>query len=71
MEEKITAWIAREQDGTLNLYVGGVPFKGTNFWKLYDELGVGVKRLNKESFPQVKWEDNEPTKVELTIKIKE
>lgn len=71
MEEKITAWVAREQDGTLILYVGGMPFKGTNFWKLYDPDGIGMQYLNKESFPQVKWEDKEPTKVELTIKIKE
>ena len=28
-------------------------------------------RLNKNLFPQVKWEDKEPTKVELTIKIYE
>ena len=69
MEEKITAWIAREQDGTIKLYVGGMPFKGTNFWKLYDSEEVAVEYLNKESFPQVKWEDREPTKVELAIKI--
>ena len=27
------------------------------------------RELNKDLFPQVKWEDSEPTKVELTIKI--
>ena len=70
MEEKITAWVAREQDGTLKLYVGGRPFKGTNFWKLYDPEEIGVEYLSKKSFPQVKWEDKEPTEVELTIKIK-
>lgn len=32
-------------------------------------FGLQVLLSVKNSFPQVKWEDEEPTKVELTIKI--
>lgn len=69
MEEKITAWITRDEDGTMSLYVGGKPYKGKKFWKLHDPEEIGIEYLSKKSFPQVKWEDEEPTKVELTIKV--
>lgn len=84
MEEKITAWIARDERGNLLCFPHGKPIKVTEWenWEMpikgywdYDdeELSMdpsNVLCLNKKSFPQVKWEDEEPTEVELTIKIK-
>ena len=72
MEEKITAWIAR--DGNMGLYIFFErPKKDKRFgcWDLENAEGMwGTnKELNKDLFPQVKWEDGEPTKVELTIKV--
>ena len=60
MEEKITAWIARDESGEVFFY-SEKPHK-------YNEIGAWDGRLLL--FPQTKWEDEEPTKVELTIKIK-
>ena len=84
MEDKITAWIARDESGELFCFPHGKPIKITECdeldlsregqWCYDDELlsmeSSSVLPLNKKSFPQVKWEDEEPTKVELTIKIK-
>jgi hypothetical protein len=59
MEEKITAYIARDENGALYFY-SEKPFKS-------NEYGAWEGKLIQ--FPQVKWEDEKPTKVELTIKI--
>ena len=67
MEEKITAWIARDKDGELHLYSHkphrishGVWFSG----KIYSDIMLPESLLS-----QIKEEDEEPAKVELTIKI--
>ena len=69
MEEKITAWVARDKDGTLCFYEQK-PIKNEDTW---DYVDGGLSTVGKDEFlfefPQVKWEDEEPTKVELTIKI--
>lgn len=66
MEEKITAWVARDKSGLL--VVGAQkPIKEDKFgvW-----IGFGEHtKINPQLFKQVKWSDKEPTKVELTIKI--
>lgn len=72
MEEKITAWIAR--DGNMSLYVffeRPKKFEKYKCWDLENTEGMWgtYKELNKDLFPQVKWEDSEPTKVKLTIKV--
>ena len=72
MEEKITAWIAR--DGNMDLYIFFERLKKDKSFGCWDlENAEGMwgtnKELNKDLFPQIKWEDNEPTKVELTIKV--
>ena len=70
MEETITAWIARDEDGGLHIYIGECPYKTDCEWNvIYRDL-VYIQKLNNNSYPQVKWEDEEPTEVELTIKIK-
>lgn len=69
MEGKITTWIARDKDGTLCFYEQK-PIKGEDVW---DYVDGGLSTVGRDeflfNFPQVKWEDKEPTKVELTIKI--
>lgn len=81
MEEKITAWIARDENGSLYSFLYEKPIKicdteisSNGYWDYKDEgLSIGGPRtifiLDKKSFQQVKWEDDEATKVELTIKI--
>ena len=72
MEEKITAWLTRDINGNLNLIPdSGVPLKKTKSeWLPRFQPYEGFYLfLDDRLFPQVKWEDEEPTKVELTIKI--
>lgn len=68
MEEKITAWIARDELGgniVLHLHKPNPRLKSQGMWH-----SLTVPRvLGKDIFPQVNWEDDEPTEVELTIKI--
>lgn len=70
MEEKITAWLARDKGDSLFLYIGEKPIKQQFMW---NQLSIEGKESYPCSahfeFPKVKWEDKEPTKVEVTIKI--
>ena len=72
MEDKITAWVARDENTSLYLFLEKPKkYKTYKCWDCENEVGLSSnnKELNKNLFPQVKWEDVEPTKVELTIKI--
>lgn len=65
MEETITAWIARDKEGGLYIHTLEPNKEDLDFW-----IGFGDNLvIDRHLFPQVKWEDEEPTKVELTIKI--
>lgn len=72
MEDKITAWVARDTSETLTFYQTK-PIKSIDdgLWICSDSDKIttlfGDEFLFE--FPQVKWEDDEPTKVELTIKV--
>jgi len=68
MKKKITAWVARDADGEITLFMTDAPFKASATWvpQSYDNSYL---ELDKNDFPEVKWEDEKPTKVELTIKI--
>ena len=70
MEKKITAWVARDEDEVIRLFMVEAPFKAHAIWlpQSYDNVWLA---LDDNDFPEVKWEDEEPTEVELTIKIKE
>lgn len=57
MEQKITAWIARDENGRVFLYSK----------KPHKFYGIGVWHGKILGFPQVKWGDKEPTEIELTI----
>lgn len=77
MEKKInataTAWIARDRDECLGLFTAK-PKKKNDTWEITPYEGVW-SIIPDEMFSnissQVKWEDEEPTEVELTIKILE
>lgn len=59
--------LARDRDGRICLYIGEAPYKTLHFsfW-LRDKIGE-VCLLKRDSFPEVKWSDSEPTKVKLGI----
>jgi hypothetical protein len=72
--KNITAFVARNEDGTLNLFMGVKPYKcniyGNGYWAIPYKIEDGyIEEIQNDNFPQVKWGDKEPTKVELTIKI--
>lgn len=59
-------WIARDRNKSLWLYIGDKPYKDlTN--ECWNNLGIN-RSIDPKLFPKVKWEDEEPTEVELVIK---
>lgn len=58
-------WIARDEYGSLYIYKDK-PCKGSYSWNCHD---IGYFQI-EDTFPEVKWEDEEPTEVELIIKKK-
>ena len=68
MESAIEAWVARDQDGMLYLYLAK-PRKHQSKW--LPNIRCDYIELSRESFPEVKWEDEEPTEVSITIKLDE
>ena len=63
----IEGWIVRDMDGTIRLYTtDDVPEKVGTCWFPFIRNII----LPSDAFLSVKWED-EPTKVEVTIEIKE
>ena len=66
MEEKEMR-LARDIYG-LYLYIGEAPIKSdiNNTWD-YDPKRTSTFELSESLFPEVKWSDDEPTKVKLII----
>ena len=62
--KEIEMWLARDESGSLHLFVYK-PKKYLRIWM--GRLGVSNSSLDKELFPEVKWSDDEPTKVKLVI----
>ena len=62
MEEEM--WLARDKNNSLWLFVGRRPQKVETTW--YNRTPYYVA-LDSHSFPEVKWSDDEPTKVKLEI----
>ena len=60
---EIESWAARDMDGKLFLY-RDKPIKDKFVW--YSPGSILV--LASASFPEIKWSDDEPTKVSITIK---
>lgn len=58
-------WIARDKDNELRIFENK-PTKGAEYW-LSSWANNVYGTLPDEYFPEVKWEDDEPTKVKLVI----
>lgn len=50
-------YLARNKNGRLHLY-NHIPIKGDEEWRSYHGY---LLRLHKHQFPEVKWEDENPT----------
>lgn len=65
-------WVARDKNGMLWLYISK-PKRYKISWQV-DTSGFLTENdcleLDSSLFPNVKWEDKEPTEVELQLKIK-
>lgn len=60
----LKAWVARDKKGFLFLYLSK-PFKYEGRWiPTSNRFTV----MNEELFPEVKWDDEEPTEVTITVK---
>lgn len=57
-------FVARDRSGALYLYTSK-PHKGANVWGA--DTGI-VDFLDTDMLSEVRWEDEEPTEVELVIK---
>ena len=62
--KEFDAWITRDKDYTLTLFVEDKPIKTSFDWL---PQGNYFTHFKSEYFPEVKWEDKEPTKVKLTV----
>ena len=59
----IKAWVARDDDGNLYMY----PTKPQKRRDSWNAAGVSFMKLDDSLFPEVKWSDEEPTKVKIVI----
>ena len=64
--EEMEAWVVRDEDGELYLY-RDKPLRGSEQWHENPVLITGLIELRREWFPEIKWSDEEPTRVKLTI----
>lgn len=64
LQSTLRAWVARDEDGSLYMYPDK-PKKKSDFWHA---PGVGYMKLEDSLFPGVKWSDEEPKGIELSIK---
>ena len=67
--KRLEAWVARDYDGSLFLYIVDVkPRKSQSKWMPDGSSDlIELIELSRELFPEVKWEDEEPTKVKIII----
>ena len=63
----LEAWVARDEDGMLYLYLAK-PRKNQSKW--LPNILFEFIELSREYFPEVKWEDEEPTELTFTIKVR-
>ena len=59
----IDMWVARDKDNSLYVYVDKKPEKSDKIWDGYGEYA----ELDPRLFSEVKWSDEDPTKVKLVI----
>lgn len=66
--KELKAWVARDKDGMLYLYLAK-PRKNQSKW--LPNIRFDFIELSREFFPEVKWEDEEPTEVTISIWLDE
>ena len=59
-------WLARDKDGSLYLFIGGKQNKYSSTWQNSMAKEI-VMMIDNSLFHEVKWSDEEPTKVKLVI----
>lgn len=67
----IQGWVCRDEDNTLTIFYGSnKPSKedGDDYWSVV--FGDSIEYLPQNMFPDVTWDDPEPTRVEIIIKRK-
>lgn len=64
LKSTLKAWVARDEDGSLYMYTAK-PEKKNDFWHAG---GVGYMKLDDSLFSEVKWEDEEPKEIKLSIR---
>ena len=65
---RVKAFIARDRDNELFIYFGKKPYKAKNEWSFYDGEHVSFAKIPDEDlFPDVKWDDEEPTEVSIEL----
>lgn len=62
-----TLWLARDEDGSLYLF-NNKPIKGERCW-ISSQYGTeyDVLEVQKDLFPEITWDDDDPVEVELTV----
>lgn len=63
LKSTIKAWVARDEDGMLCLYLT----KPINIEGRWIPTSHRFTVMNQELFPEVRWEDEKPTEVIITI----
>ena len=64
--KELKAWVARDKNGMLYLYLAP-PRKNQSKW--LPNIRSDYFEIGRKCFPEVKWEDEEPTEVSITIKL--
>ena len=59
----LKAWVARDKDGMLYLYTAKPKKRSYNWYA----PKVGYVKLDDSLFPEVKWSDEEPKEIRLSI----
>ena len=60
-------YLTRDKDNSLYLSIGEKPIKREFMWTTFINKCAYCIELDSSLFPEVKWSDNEPTKVKLVI----
>lgn len=70
-EQTLKGWAARAKNGKINLFAEK-PTKNekSGCWVVDFTPGIVLRIKCDETFPSVKWEDDEPTPCEIIIKLK-
>ena len=60
------AFLARDSNGRLFLYIPHPPVKLKREWMTKYTSDI-ISHIHKNLFPEVKWEDEEPTEINIEI----